>query len=489
MIYVIDLFCGAGGTTSGAHLAGAEVLVCVNHDQKAIESHKANHPKALHFTEDVRDKRVIEKIGKIVAQRRKEEPNSIFVLWASLECTNFSNAKGGLPRDADSRSLANCMPKYIEAIDPDMFLAENVREFMAWGPLDKNGKPVSRAAGRDFISWYNKIKQFGYDAEHKILNSADYGAYQARKRLFIQFSKIGIYWPRQTHSKSTEGLFGSGLKKWKPVRDVLDLNDRGTSIFHRKKPLVEATLRRIYAGLEKFATEKAFLVKNFSGSPRDKVGSLHQPSGTITCNDNKSICFLHAYYRNDLVFSLDSPSPTITTKDRLSCVFIDQQFGNGTPRSIDLPSSSLTTNPKLNTVQAEFLVNPQYTSIGSSLEKPSPTLIARMDKAPLSIATAESGKCPRIAENDSPMTVKIKRFMHEHGICDIKMRMLKVVELKKIQGFSEDYVLIGNQADKKKFIGNAVEVTQAKALFGAIFSGLNNMKMNELTMQAELRCG
>lgn len=434
-VYIIDLFCGAGGVTSGAHLAGAEVIVCVNHDKNAIKSHEANHPSAIHFEEDVRDLNVVEKIRKLIELKREAEPNALFILWASLECTNFSNAKGGLPRDADSRALAECMPTYIEAINPDMFIVENVREFLSWGPLDKNGKPVSRTAGKDFVRWYKNIQSYGYDAEHVILNAADYGAYTARRRLFIQFSRVGISWPKKTHSKKIDGLFGTSLKKWKPVRDVLDLEDRGRSILTREKPLVEATLSRVYAGMEKFINEGAFL---------------------------------QTYYKSGSVTSVSTPAPTVTTKDRIACVFIDQQFGTGTPRSIDLPASVLTTCPKLNTVQAEFIVNPQYDSKGASINRPAPTLIARMDKSPLSLATAESGHSPAVLDTDSPMMIKIKIFMAEYGLCDIKMRMLKIIELKKIQGFSPDYVLLGTQADQKKFLGNAVEVTQARALFEGI---------------------
>ncbi|MDR2970098.1 MAG: DNA cytosine methyltransferase, partial [Tannerellaceae bacterium] len=63
-IYYIDLFCGAGGTSTGVELAQingqkvARVIACVNHDKNAIASHKANHPLALHFTEDIRTLRL-----------------------------------------------------------------------------------------------------------------------------------------------------------------------------------------------------------------------------------------------------------------------------------------------------------------------------------------------------------------------------------------------------------------------------------------------
>ena len=142
----IDLFCGAGGTSTGVENARhdgrqcAKVIGCVNHDANAIASHAANHPDAMHFTEDIRTLELSPLIAHI-AKMRKLYPDAFVVLWASLECTNFSKAKGGQPRDADSRTLAEHLFRYIEAINPDYIQIENVEEFMSWGDLDENGKP------------------------------------------------------------------------------------------------------------------------------------------------------------------------------------------------------------------------------------------------------------------------------------------------------------------------------------------------------------
>lgn len=145
----IDLFCGAGGTSTGVELAKhddkqcAKVIACVNHDKNAIASHAANHPDALHFTEDIRTLELAPLTAHL-EKYRTMYPDALVVLWASLECTNFSKAKGGQPRDADSRTLAEHLFRYIEAINPDYIQIENVEEFMSWGDLDKNGKPISK---------------------------------------------------------------------------------------------------------------------------------------------------------------------------------------------------------------------------------------------------------------------------------------------------------------------------------------------------------
>lgn len=134
-------------------------------------------------------------------------------MWASLECTNFSKAKGGQPRDADSRTLAEHLFRYIEAITPDYIQIENVEEFMSWGEVDENGKPVSMDKGKSYTRWVRKVKSYGYRFDHRILNSADYGAYTSRKR-FLASSQRVIYLlfstsdPRQERDKYAVRLFG-----------------------------------------------------------------------------------------------------------------------------------------------------------------------------------------------------------------------------------------------------------------------------------------
>lgn len=504
----IDLFCGAGGTSTGvnsARLDGercAEVIACVNHDTNAIASHASNHPEALHFTEDIRTLELSPLISHL--QRcRAANPEALTVLWASLECTNFSRAKGGQPRDADSRTLAEHLFRYIEAIAPDYIQIENVEEFMSWGEVDENGKPISMDKGKSYLRWVRNVKRYGYDFEHRILNAADYGAYTSRKRFFGIFARKGlpIAFPEPTHCKNGSKNLFSELLPWKPVREVLDFSNEGNSIFDRDKPLSEKTLERIHAGLVKFvaggkdafmikynsvnqktgkyvppsldapcptvATQNrlalaqvSFLSKQYGGHPYSKNVSIDGPAGTVTARDHHM--FVSVHYGNGYNIPINRPAPTITTKDKLSLVttrFIANEYsGGGQVSSVEAPNPAVLTNPK------QKLVTCKYQHEDAEL--------------PNFFVWTQNGLVIEVYENDSPMTVKIKEFMALYGIVDITMRMLMIDELKLIMGFPEDYVLVGTQAEQKKYIGNAVEVTIARKLCEALCAQI--MEYNEL---------
>lgn len=593
VIYLIDLFAGAGGTSTAANYSSNKIRViyCINHDPTAIRSHAENHPDCIHSTEDIRYANLSD-ISEIVKRLRKENPNCKIAIWASLECTHFSKAKGGQSRDADSRSLAQHMFRYESIIKPDFFWFENVREFLSWGPIqikpqkfhntytelavDKNGDyifvPNNEKKCSSYNQWVEEFKRRGFHYDYRLLNSADYGGYTIRTRYFGQFSKDPdlIAWPKQTHHK--KGL--NGLRQWKAVKEVLDLDDHGNSIFNRKKPFSDSTYERIYAGLKKFVAngDDSFMAKYYSGNPDGKVISMDGPAGTIKTVDGHSVVFTHryngghpdqkvksveepintittqsrqavvqciclaAYYgtttlsdpdnpcgalttkdrfvKIDCEFLLDyqgkgithskeSPSPSLLTKDKYAPIFVqflDNQYGNSKPTSLLVPCGTIPGNPKQNVISCElwimdtqfkntgksvddpsgvitanrkyhYLVNPQYGSKGGSIDDPCFTLIARTDKSPPQLVSIENSDVLfgiAIYESDTEIMKKIKYFMAHYGIADIKQRMLKIVEMKRIQGFPEDYILHGTQQEQKRGIGNSVEVFVGKALFKAI---------------------
>jgi DNA (cytosine-5)-methyltransferase 1 len=547
---IIDLFCGAGGTTTGFAMASngvAKVIACVNHDAKAIESHWKNHPEVKHFEEDIRTLDLTE-LAMLAKDYQERYPNAKLILWASLECTNFSKAKGGQPRDADSRTLADHLHRYVDILQPDYVQIENVVEFMSWGPLDDNGKPVSRKNGSDWMRWCREMCSQGYLNEWKELNSADFGAYTSRNRLFGIFARpdLPICWPEPTHSKKPgTGMF-EGLKKWMAVKEVLNVEDEGESIFTRKKPLSEKTLERIYAGLVKYIAkgDKAFISKYFSGRPKGKVNSVNdpgptnttfggnslvqaksfsdlsidQPAGSVTTIDHHALVqaefllkynstngktgkhippsvedpapvistqgrmgvvqakFLSAYYGNgDNTSSVEDPCPVVPTKDRFGLVeavpfIMPTSYDNG-PKSVEEPAPTIQASRR-----HHYIVNPSHGGHCTSIDAPCPVVIARQDKAPLYVVQVENGNVAiAVYETDSECMIRIKQFMAIYSLVDIKMRMLRVLELLKIQGFPDQYVLCGNQSDQKKFIGNSVVPLVVKVWIEALANRLSEL--------------
>lgn len=213
-----------------------------------------------------------------------------------------------------------------------------------------------------------------------------------------------------------------------------------------------------------------------------------------------------AYYGNGYNSSIEEPAGTVTTKDRFALVtskFMDQQYGTGIPASVEQPAGTLTTTPKLNLVSAQwlmdtqfankgrdlqspaptitanrkqfYLMNPQFSNKGGDINRPCFTLIARMDKMPpYLIATTTGNVQIKINDTDTEVMRRLKTLCNQYGIIDIRMRMLLIEELLRIQGFGDKYILKGTKADMKKFIGNAVECTQAEALSTSIAMSVAN---------------
>jgi len=497
----VDSFCGFGGEGLGIKKAMymmqriAESIAAINHDHVAMKCHKANIPEAMHMIEDFR-RVFLRKLPRFAA-------DALRTFWASLECTNFSIAKGGLSRDPDSRTLAKDVLRYVDYqryINQEYhyIYIENVKEFLEWGPLkhkqdkdgnfvyDKKGKPVlvpdPTKKGIYFRQWVKELRSRGYRMEYRILNAADFGVPTNRRRLFIIFAygNMPIYWPQPTH--------GKGLKKYKTVKKCLDLNNKGQNIFMRvdskgtPDELCENSLRRILTGLEKYTPKKKAFVTQYNGdSDYCRSIPMDKPCNTVPTANRFSLIqttFVTKYYGNgENVCSVNEPASTLTTKDRLTKIdvqFLDQQYGQSNPASLNKPAGALTANPKFNLVTAEhFLYNPQWGGQYSSVDKPCFTLIAKMEKAPPYLVTLETGQLAiEVYETDSFYTRKIKEFMAEHGIIAIYMRMLTVEELLKIQGFPKSYKMYGSLTDRKKFIGNAVCPAVAKALFEALWVGL-----------------
>ena len=525
VFYFIDIFCGNGGVTTGLHNSIvnnkriAKVIACINHDPKAIKNHYLNHPDTVHYTEDIRTldiSSIIEQVKEI----RRINPNAMICVWASPDCTHHSKAKGGGPRNADSRTLAEHLYRYVEGINPCMLFVENVEEFMLWGPLDLTGRPVNN--GASFSAWVNHIKSYGYDYDYRLLNSADLGAYTSRKRFFGLFVKDGmpLVFPAPTYCKSP-GKEHAGLKKWKPVKEVLDFSDEGVSIFGRKKDLVPKTIDRISQGLIKHVIggKEVFEKAYANGKGLRKHNTIEELKDLFSGDFNyepmgPNYWLDKQYSGNDNHQSIDAPAGTIMVNDKHVLMkaehFVARQFsGGGQSSSVDSPAGSLTTVPKMQLVSAKWIMNTNYNNVGSSINepapsllasrrhyyimnpqwfgtcqsinKPCPTIIARQDKSPLYLITTKHAHVIiGVYKDDIKEMVKLKEIMALYNIVDIKMRMLKIPELLKIQGFPDGYKMFGTQNDQKKFIGNSVTPIVPEKWLETIYTFLEGRKKTEL---------
>ncbi|MFW5871271.1 MAG: DNA cytosine methyltransferase, partial [Verrucomicrobiota bacterium] len=248
MELVIDNFAGGGGASTGIEAAiGRPVDYAINHDPMAMKCHQWNHPKTTHLIEDV----FAVKPAKLCAGR------PVGLAWFSPDCRHHSKAKGAAPkRDRKVRGLAWVAVKWADQVRPRIIVLENVEEFEDWGPLDKRtGKPDPKRKGQYFKAFCTRLRNLSYNLEYRELVAADYGAPTTRKRLFLIARSDGqpIVWPEQTHAKDPENdMLCHGLKPWRTAAECIDWTIPCPSIFERKRPLVENTLRRIARGIQKF---------------------------------------------------------------------------------------------------------------------------------------------------------------------------------------------------------------------------------------------
>lgn len=357
---IVDLFAGGGGASTGIEAAlRRHVDIAVNHSPNAIKMHRKNHPRTKHYRADVWH----------VSPREACRGRRVALLWLSPACTHFSRASGGQnPKSAKIRSLASVAIRWAREVKPRVIFLENVEEFLDWGPLDNEGRPIKSKKGRSFRNWLGKLKAQGYVVEWRKLVAADYGAPTARKRLFLIARCDGqpIVWPEPTHGPGR-------AQPWRSAAECIDWSVNCPSIFlskeegrrlRVKRPLVDATLRRIAAGVIRFVMQnpKPFIVKFHAGDERNLE-------------------------RNH---SIDEPLRTVDTSNRfavVSPVIIPVTHTKSGDRAHDgsKPLRTITTAkggelalalPKLSPIVAPHVMKFHEGSVGVSPEVPMPTVTA-----------------------------------------------------------------------------------------------------------------
>ncbi|MFQ6279798.1 DNA cytosine methyltransferase [Yersinia enterocolitica] len=347
---IVDNFAGGGGASTGIELAtGRSVDIAINHDPNAIAMHTTNHPDTLHYCESVFD------IDPVAAAAGRP----VGLAWFSPDCRHFSKAKGSKPVKKEIRGLAWVVVRWALAKKPRVVMLENVEEFKTWGPLitaeDGTEHPDPARAGETFAAFVamlttgidaehpalqeccevlgidiNSIDAkrlqvgLGYVVDHKELRASDYGAPTIRKRFFMVMRCDGlpVVWPEPTHGDPKSLDVQSGHRKpWRTAAECIDWSIPCPSIFERKKPLAENTLRRIARGIQRFVIDNPmpFIVKcNHTSSKTSydcfRGQALDQPLQTITKTHGYAVVTPHiTKFRSGATGQeCDEPLPTIT---------------------------------------------------------------------------------------------------------------------------------------------------------------------------------
>lgn len=313
---IADLFCGAGGTSTGAVQAAESLgysvnLTAVNHWERAVQTHSANHPTARHLCASVDS----------LNPRHLFAEGELDVLWGSPECTHHSRARGGKPMQDQSRATAWCVTRWAEALRPSVVMVENVPEFAEWGPLGADGKPLVRRKGETFQAWLQTMRSIGYTVDHRVLCAADYGDPTTRRRLFVQAvrGRRRIVWPDATHAPESN-LWG--LPRWRSAAEaVIDWSIPTKAIIDRKKALAPKTMERINEGLARFRGSPVIVAMEHGGRSLSALEPL--PTVTTAKGGAFGLAYLVEYYGNGIAREVTEPLPTVTCNDRFGLVQFD----------------------------------------------------------------------------------------------------------------------------------------------------------------------
>lgn len=311
---IVDNFAGGGGASTGIEAAlGRAVDIAINHDEEAIRMHEANHPGTVHIRNNIWQ----------VDPRDVVKGRHVSLAWFSPDCKHFSKAKGGKPREKSIRDLAWVVVLWAQKVQPDLILLENVEEFRTWGPLCPDGYPIKERAGETFDQWTRAPRKAGYKMQWKELRACDYGAPTIRKRFFMIARRDGepIVWPAPTHGKPDSADVLSGkLKPWRTAAEIIDWTIPCPSIFDRKKPLAEKTLRRIAHGIMKFVVNNPspFIVPAMTNNT---AKSVKDPLSTITASNrlwlaHPFVAPLTHHGSAGRSYGPETPLPTVTGANR-----------------------------------------------------------------------------------------------------------------------------------------------------------------------------
>lgn len=440
---IVDNFAGGGGASFGIKMAiGRDVDIAINHDPAAIAMYITNHPNTKVFCENIWE----------VDPVKATQGQPVALAWFSPDCTHFSKAKGAKPVDKNIRGLAWVVLRWAAKVRPRVIMLENVEEFQTWGPVRK-GRPIKSKKGQTFNLWKSQLESLGYKVEHRELIACDYGAPTSRKRFFLVARCDGnpIRWPEPTHADPDSMMVRCGLLKlWRTAAEIIDWSLPCPSIFERKKPLAENTLRRIAKGIQKFIIDNPspYIVNMAHGGKFESLGRRAFVAPFLTqYHGEKSGREVRGQVLTEPLMTVDS-----NPRYALVSAFVSKFYKTGIGQSLKEPLHTITTSPGHFAEVRAFLMTyyGNGDDIGQRLTEPLRTITSKDRFGIITVAG------------------------HDYQIVDIGMRMLAPRELFRAQGFPDEYIIdhdyTGKRYPKSAQVarcGNAVPPPFAKALVKA----------------------
>ncbi|WP_439834689.1 DNA cytosine methyltransferase [Aeromonas caviae] len=552
---VVDNFAGGGGASTGIEMAlGRSPEIAINHDPDAISMHTVNHPDTEHYCESVWD----------IVPRDVVAGRPVGLVWLSPDCKHFSKAKGSTPVSKKIRGLAWVTLRWAATVRPRVIMLENVEEFQTWGPLlidsEGNARPDPAKKGRTFNSFINALRRQGYKVEWRELRACDYGTPTIRKRLFLIARRDGapIVWPKPTHGDPASAEVKAGkLLPWRTAADIIDWSIPCPSIFltkeeakaqglNVKRPLAEATMRRIAKGVERFVIDAAepFIVKCNHTSNRTVYDALrgqglHEPLQTVTAAPGFALVqpqlapFIteHANASHQRNMPADEPLRTICAEVKgghfaLVAPVIARQFGNSVGQSVEDPLGTVMAKADKSQLVTAFLAKHYTGVVGAELTQALPTVTTVDHNA---LVTSHLVKLRGTCQHGQPVTEpmptvtagglhigEVRAFLlkyygtdstipcseplhtvttrdrfglvtvrgEDYQIVDIGMRMLEPHELFAAQGFPADYV-IDHDATGKKFTKTAQVARCGNAVCPPLAAALVRANLPEMCADAQ----
>ena len=536
---IVDLFAGGGGMSCAMEMAWSRSPdIAVNHSDDALSMHRVNHPHTRHLVADVYE----------VDPRAVTRGQPVGWLHGSPDCTHHSQAAGGQPRSKKIRGLAWVLISWAGQVKPDVISMENVKQMMKWGPLiakrdPKTGRCLKRSAddagktvwlvaepgervrvqdqylvpdpareGRTWLRFTEMLQQLGYQLDWRVLCAADLGGHTTRERLFLIARRDGlpIEWAEQSHFKQPVGR----QLRHKAAAECIDFSLPCPSIFGRKRPLADATLRRIARGLVKFVLQSAkpFVVNMAHGG---KLEPVSQPISTIATEkggcralvapvlvqaghgEGKTGGQRWSYGCNDIT----GPVGTVTASgggQALATAYLMQAnggFNTTAGHALHEPMSTVTNTGSQQQLVTAFLAHFRGNCDAKALDEPLHTVSAagqhhgvvecvlspEQESGAMQVAAfliryyGEGGQLadlrepmPTITTRDRMALVTVKINGKDYVIVDIGLRMLEPRELFRAQDFPEDYIIdrghdgrVFSKSTQVRMVGNSVNPMMA----------------------------